>query len=87
MFILLLKVKEKVVGAFYFKLTTQKKSLFIFFYSFIYFSIGSLFGPFISLPKDIQDRALEFLYYVDSGSEKIAKALSECKTRQQEISV
>ena len=66
----------------------MKKSLFIFFfYLFIYISIGSLFGPFISLPKDIQDRVLEFLYYVDSGSEKIAKALSECKTRQQEISV
>ncbi|CDH55784.1 uncharacterized conserved protein [Lichtheimia corymbifera JMRC:FSU:9682] len=45
-------------------------------------SKGELFGPFIDLPKETQQRALEFVYYVDSGSTKVANAIEACKKRQ-----
>lgn len=47
-----------------------------------YTVIGELFGPFIDLPKETQQRALEFVYYVDSGSTKVANAIEACKKRK-----
>lgn len=44
--------------------------------------VGELFGPFIDLPKETQQRALEFVYYVDSGSAKVANAIEACKKRK-----
>lgn len=44
--------------------------------------VGELFGPFIDLPKETQQRALEFVYYVDSGSTKVANAIEACKKRK-----
>lgn len=42
---------------------------------------GPLFGPFNDLPVDVQQRALDYVYYLDSKSEKMAFAIEQCKEK------
>ncbi|ORX63214.1 hypothetical protein DM01DRAFT_1014373 [Hesseltinella vesiculosa] len=43
---------------------------------------GELFGPFISLPADLQKRALEFMFYTNSGTDKGKEAIARCKAHE-----
>jgi pre-rRNA-processing protein IPI1 len=44
-------------------------------------SKGALFGPLNKLPSDVQQRALDYVQYLDSKSEKMAFAIQQCKER------
>jgi hypothetical protein len=46
-------------------------------------SKGPVFGPCKDLPADIQQRALDYVHYIDSKSEKIAFAIQQCKEQGQ----
>lgn len=46
---------------------------------------GPLYGPFINLPVDLQQRALEFIYYIASGSQKVRDAISACQERKSKL--
>ncbi|KAI8886564.1 hypothetical protein K501DRAFT_243995 [Backusella circina FSU 941] len=46
-------------------------------------SKGPVFGPCKDLPADIQQRALDYVYYVDSKSDKIAFAIQRCREQGQ----
>lgn len=48
---------------------------------FVHISKGPLFGPFNDLPSDIQQRALDYVKYLDSKSEKMAAAIQQCKDK------
>ncbi|KAI8334562.1 Rix1 complex component [Chlamydoabsidia padenii] len=53
---------------------------------FFYYELaskGGMFGPFIQLPTELQKRALEFMYYIDTDSERIQLSLSKCKSHDQ----
>ncbi|KAG0184060.1 hypothetical protein DFQ28_000212 [Apophysomyces sp. BC1034] len=49
-----------------------------FFYVYLA-NKGPLYGPFLQLPIDVQKRAVEFIYYVNSGSAKVQEALAKCR--------
>ncbi|KAI8647896.1 Rix1 complex component [Parasitella parasitica] len=46
---------------------------------------GPLFGPFNELPADVQQRALDYVQYLDSKSEKMANAIQQCRETQGSI--
>lgn len=46
---------------------------------FVNIAKGPLFGPFSELPSDVQQRALDYVQYLDSKSEKMAAAIKQCK--------
>jgi hypothetical protein len=52
---------------------------------FVNLAKGPLFGPFNELPADVQQRALDYVQYLDSKSEKMANAIQQC--RQKEINI
>lgn len=49
---------------------------------FVQISKGPLYGPFNELPADIQQRALDYVQYLDSKSTKMAAAIQQCKDHQ-----
>ncbi|KAI7905295.1 uncharacterized protein BX663DRAFT_484579 [Cokeromyces recurvatus] len=53
---------------------------------FVNLAKGPLYGPFNDLPADVQQRALDYVFYLNSGSEKMASAIEQCK-KQQDITV
>lgn len=46
---------------------------------FVQLAKGPLYGPVNELPADVQQRALDYVEYVDSKSEKMAAAIKQCK--------
>ncbi|CAO0792684.1 unnamed protein product [Mucor circinelloides] len=52
---------------------------------FVNIAKGPLFGPFSELPADVQQRALDYVQYIDSKSEKMAHAIQQCKEKQTSI--
>ncbi|OBZ82599.1 Testis-expressed sequence 10 protein, partial [Choanephora cucurbitarum] len=50
---------------------------------FVQLARGPLFGPFNELPADVQQRALDYVYYLDHPSDKITKAIERCQQVQQ----
>ena len=50
---------------------------------FVQLARGPLFGPFNELPDDVQQRALDYVYYLDHPSDKITKAIERCQQVQQ----
>ncbi|KAF7731726.1 hypothetical protein EC973_008898 [Apophysomyces ossiformis] len=59
-------------------LKTAELSMVPFFYVNLA-NKGPLYGPFLQLPSDVQKRALEFIFYVNSGSVKVQDAVAKCK--------
>ncbi|CEP16803.1 hypothetical protein [Parasitella parasitica] len=52
---------------------------------FVNLAKGPLYGPFNELPADVQQRALDYVQYLDSKSEKIAGAIQQCRETQDKI--
>ena len=52
---------------------------------FVNIAKGPLFGPFSELPADVQQRALDYVQYIDSKSEKMAHAIQQCREKQTNI--
>ncbi|RCH84994.1 hypothetical protein CU098_007486 [Rhizopus stolonifer] len=46
---------------------------------FVQLAKGPLFGPFRDLPADVQQRALDYVNYLGSPSEKMSLAIQQCK--------
>ncbi|KAG2235918.1 hypothetical protein INT48_008221 [Thamnidium elegans] len=46
---------------------------------FVQIARGPILGPFNELPADVQQRALDYVQYLDSKSEKMAVAIEKCK--------
>lgn len=46
---------------------------------FVNIAKGPIFGPFNELPGDVQQRALDYVQYLDSKSERMAAAIRQCK--------
>ncbi|KAI8049062.1 Rix1 complex component [Syncephalis plumigaleata] len=44
---------------------------------------GPLFGPFISLPSDVQRKAIELLYYLNELNERLQQAIVTCQHDQR----
>lgn len=45
-------------------------------------ALDDVYGPFIELPPELQKRALEFMYYIDTDAEKVLISISKCKSRK-----
>jgi pre-rRNA-processing protein IPI1 len=56
-----------------------EQSLVPFF--FVNVAKGPIFGPCNELPADVQQRALDYVQYLDSKSEKMAFAIQQCKEK------
>ncbi|CAO3596071.1 unnamed protein product [Absidia cylindrospora] len=64
--------------------TLKKTTLFMT--PFFYYELpgkDGVYGPFIQLPSELQKRALEFMYYIGTDSERIQSCLSKCKSHDQ----
>lgn len=46
---------------------------------FVNIAKGPIFGPFNELPSDVQQRALDYVQYLDNPSDKMAAAIRKCK--------
>ncbi|CAO3642235.1 unnamed protein product [Cunninghamella blakesleeana] len=63
--------------------TLRKTELSLVPYFYVHIaSKGDIYGPFLHLPKELQKRTVEFLYFVNSDSEKIKLALSKCQSHE-----
>ncbi|KAI8971431.1 Rix1 complex component [Mycotypha africana] len=45
-------------------------------------SKGPLYGPFLELPADIQQRALDYVFYLNSKADKVISAIDRCREKQ-----